>query len=462
HDDRRAAERLPAQGLGRLGPARADGADGAGLLRPVLLDHRPARRQGPRALRGGETLPGRARAPPQGSGPAGREHQLGHLGRGAIGLRRTAEGHDRGGPEAHARGAGAQGTGATGRERFPAGRGGGRQLGHVESGLRDEEAAAVPGTARERALAEASGGGAGPGRPAPTAGRRPAARPVGRARRARPRPGGRRAEVGARTDDRAASWAVRPRPGLADVGRAEEPPRGERRTHAAVDVDLQLPQRRSPHRLPGEGSSLPAILSFGRLDRGRGRTGNHIRGERRALRRRAGRAAGREAGADPMSETKDTPAAEDRRRLLQEALTVIEQLRGRIDVLERGRAEPIAVVGLGCRFPGGADGPEAFWQLLRDGVDAITEVPVERWSLDVYTATGNAHNAAAGRVAYTLGLHGPAMAVDTACSSSLTAIHIACQSLRQGECSLALAGGVNATLLPDHLVSFFKWGMMAP
>ena len=85
-----------------------------------------------------------------------------------------------------------------------------------------------------------------------------------------------------------------------------------------------------------------------------------------------------------MSETKDTPAAEDRRRLLQEALTVIEQLRGRIDVLERGHAEPIAVVGLGCRFPGGADGPEAFWQLLRDGVDAITEVPVERWTPDAY------------------------------------------------------------------------------
>jgi acyl transferase domain-containing protein/acyl carrier protein len=83
-------------------------------------------------------------------------------------------------------------------------------------------------------------------------------------------------------------------------------------------------------------------------------------------------------------------------------------------------------------------------------------------ALDVYTATGSAMNVAAGRVAYTLGLHGPTLAVDTACSSSLTAIHLACQSLRNQESSLALAGGVNALLNPEPFIMFSRWGMMAP
>ncbi len=69
--------------------------------------------------------------------------------------------------------------------------------------------------------------------------------------------------------------------------------------------------------------------------------------------------------------------------------------------------------------------------------------------LDVYFATGNAHNAAAGRLSYLLGLRGPSLAVDTACSSSLVAVHLACQSLRLGESDLALAGGVNVLLVPD-------------
>ena len=54
----------------------------------------------------------------------------------------------------------------------------------------------------------------------------------------------------------------------------------------------------------------------------------------------------------------------------------------------------------------------------------------DRSPLDAYFATGSAHNAAAGRLSYLLGLQGPSMAVDTACSSSLTAVHLACQSLR--------------------------------
>ena len=82
--------------------------------------------------------------------------------------------------------------------------------------------------------------------------------------------------------------------------------------------------------------------------------------------------------------------------------------------------------------------------------------------LDIYTATGNALNTAAGRISYILGLNGPAMAVDTACSSSLVAVHLACQSLRTGEADLALAGGVNVLLTPEPFAWLHKAGLMAP
>jgi acyl transferase domain-containing protein/acyl carrier protein len=94
-----------------------------------------------------------------------------------------------------------------------------------------------------------------------------------------------------------------------------------------------------------------------------------------------------------------------------------------------------------------------YGQLLRAGSPDST---------DVYSATGTALNAAAGRLSFTLGLHGPCVAIDTACSSSLVAVHLACQSLRNGESDLALAGGVNVILSPDAMVLFSKWGMMAP
>ena len=248
----------------------------------------------------------------------------------------------------------------------------------------------------------------------------------------------------------------------------------------------------------------------------------------------------------------------ERQHLIKQALVELRELRAKLAAVERAGAEPLAIVGIGCRFPGGADTPEAFWQMLRDGHDAVTEVPPDRWNLDdffspsrgapgkmytrwggflrqdisafdleffrilpreavsldpqqrlllevaweaiesagyaprklagtdtgsfigistndyaqramfgdpseidIYTATGNALNAAAGRLAYFFDFHGPALAVDTACSSSLVAVHLACQSLRRGECRAAIAGGVNLLLSPAGTIATSRAKMMA-
>ncbi len=82
-------------------------------------------------------------------------------------------------------------------------------------------------------------------------------------------------------------------------------------------------------------------------------------------------------------------------------------------------------------------------------------------NLDVYASLGTNYSVIAGRLSYLLGLHGPSMALDTACSSSLVAVHLACQSLRSGESSTAIAGGVNLMLTPEVHVSFCKAGMLA-
>jgi acyl transferase domain-containing protein len=244
---------------------------------------------------------------------------------------------------------------------------------------------------------------------------------------------------------------------------------------------------------------------------------------------------------------------------LQQALLALREMRAKLDAAERVRTEPIAVVGLGCRIPGGVRDAESFWALLREGVDAISEVPADRWDLeayydpdpdavgkmytrhggflegidrfdarffgiapreasrmdpqqrmllevtwealehagiavdrlsgsstgvfvglcnndysylhmlseagsrpDTYSATGSALSIASGRISYLLGLQGPCMTVDTACSASLLTVHLACQSLRQRECDLALAGGVNAILLPEGTVSGCQLRALAP
>lgn len=222
-----------------------------------------------------------------------------------------------------------------------------------------------------------------------------------------------------------------------------------------------------------------------------------------------------------------------------------------------GTDEPIAIVAVSCRFPGAPD-PDAFWEVLSGGVDAIREVPDDRFDIDEfydpdpdtpgkiysrfggfidgidgfdpeffgispreavwiepqqrlmletvwegleragyapanlrgsrtgvfvgvaaneyahllsaesvdkiepYFITGNALNAISGRVAFALGLEGPAVAVDTACSSSLVAVHQACQALHSGDCDLAVAGGVNVLLSPVTIIAASRARMLSP
>ncbi len=90
----------------------------------------------------------------------------------------------------------------------------------------------------------------------------------------------------------------------------------------------------------------------------------------------------------------------------------------------------------------------------------VTSNPLEQ--SDMYTATGNYMSVAAGRLSYILGLNGPALTVDTACSSSLVAVHLACQSLRLGECDLALAGGVALLITPHLTIHMAQARALAP
>ena len=241
---------------------------------------------------------------------------------------------------------------------------------------------------------------------------------------------------------------------------------------------------------------------------------------------------------------------------LQRAAMALQKMQARIDALEQRDQQGIALIGMACRFPGAED-LDAFWQLLKNGVDAISEVPPERWAVDdyydpdpqtagkistrnggfiadidkfdpgffgmssreaidldpqqrlllevsyqalehagqpvrelknrpvgvflgmtltdygfmqffddkditAYTGTGTGLSFAAGRLAHTMGLQGPAMTLDTVCSSSLVAMHLASQSLRLGECELALVGGAQLTLSPASLLFLSRARALAP
>ncbi|APU15329.1 type I polyketide synthase [Actinoalloteichus fjordicus] len=235
---------------------------------------------------------------------------------------------------------------------------------------------------------------------------------------------------------------------------------------------------------------------------------------------------------------------------LKRVTAELHQTRERLRAAESDAREPIAIVSMACRFPGGVRSPEDLWRLLSEGGDAISEFPADRgWDVEglydpepgvpgksyvreggfldgvadfdaelfgispreavgmdpqqrlllesawealeragidplslrgapvgvfagtngqdysalmaaspqraeAFSGTGNAAAILSGRVAYALGLEGPAVSIDTACSSALVSLHLACHALSRRECTLALAGGVTVMSTPSSFVGF--------
>ncbi|WP_208868559.1 beta-ketoacyl synthase N-terminal-like domain-containing protein, partial [Microbispora triticiradicis] len=162
------------------------------------------------------------------------------------------------------------------------------------------------------------------------------------------------------------------------------------------------------------------------------------------------------------------------REYLKRSIAETKQAEKRLRQIEAKSREPIAIVGMGCRLPGGVASPEDLWDLVAEGGSRtavyagvadrtygsrLPEVPED---LEGYLAIGNLGSVLSGRIAYTFGFEGPAVTVDTACSSSLVALHLAVQALRTGECDLALAGGVTVMASPIGFTEFSRQRGLAP
>ncbi|OSC64497.1 hypothetical protein B5181_20440, partial [Streptomyces sp. 4F] len=164
------------------------------------------------------------------------------------------------------------------------------------------------------------------------------------------------------------------------------------------------------------------------------------------------------------------------RAYLKRAVADLQEARQQLDEAENRDREPIAVVAMACRYPGGVRSPEELWETLeRAGIapDALAGSPTgvfvgtghgdydgaargRQEEVAGHLLTGNTVAVASGRLSYTYGFEGPAVTVDTACSSSLVALHLAVRSLRQGECSLALAGGATVMSTPKMFTEFAR------
>jgi acyl transferase domain-containing protein len=129
------------------------------------------------------------------------------------------------------------------------------------------------------------------------------------------------------------------------------------------------------------------------------------------------------------------------------------------EALERAGVDPASLRGTDTGVFVGTNGQDYVTVLRKAAESAVGD---DADAIGGYVATGNTASVLSGRLAYALGLEGPAVTVDTACSASLVSLHWAVRALRSGECTLALAGGASVMSGPDSFVEFSRQGGLAP